>query len=253
MQPREWAGALEDRRRQRAGEGERFTGYGLLGVRFASGEVLAFNRCTASSIGPPFTSIWQRSAGGRWTVHTNVDPRRSCPRYFGPALQDARMDDIAVAWLGPREVSVTARHARIQLALRLRSSAATRLLTLAAGLLPGSAWRIPALADTLGSAAGRLVGVDGLALGGQAPAGQHFRVRPRAVWLLEGAAAVINGRDPGPVATLPEDMGLQDDVIPGRGLFISGEVAFQGCPVLPLHPSRDELIRQVVRGDRAAM
>ncbi|HSJ05259.1 MAG TPA: hypothetical protein VK936_01070 [Longimicrobiales bacterium] len=253
MQPREWAAALEDRREQRAGEGERFTGYGLLGVRFASGEVLAFHRYTASSIGPPFTSIWQRSESGRWTVHTNVEPRRSFPRYFGPVLQDALMDDISVAWLGPREVSVTARHARIQLALRLKPSAATRLLTIAAGLLPRPAWRIPVIADALVSGAARLLRADGLVLGGRAPAGQYFRVRPRAVWLLEGAAAVINGRDPGPVAALPDEVRVGDHVIPGRGLFVSGDVAFQGCPVLPLHPSRDELLRQVVRGERAAM
>jgi hypothetical protein len=251
MQPREWAAALEDRRRQRAGEGERFTGYGLTGVRFASGEALAFNRCTASSIGPPFTSIWQQSAGGRWTVHTNVEPRRSCPRYFGPALQDTRMDDIAVVWLGPREVSVTARRARIQLALRLRSTAATRLLTVAAGLLPGPAWRVPGVAETVAAGAARLVGAERLALGGRAPAGQHFRVRPRAVWLLEGAVAVIHGRDPGPMVALPEETRVGDDAFPG--LFVSGEVAFQGCPVLPLHPSRDELLRQVVRGGRAVM
>jgi hypothetical protein len=99
------------------------------------------------------------------------------------------MDDIAVVWLGPREVSVTARRARIQLALRLRSTAATRLLTVAAGMLPGPAWRVPGVAETVAAGAARLVGAAGPALSGRAPAGQPYRVRPRAVWLLSSAPA----------------------------------------------------------------
>jgi hypothetical protein len=80
-----------------------------------------------------------------------------------------------------------------------------------------------------------------------------WRVRPRAVWLLAGATAVIHGRDSGPMVALPEETRVGDDAFPGRGLLVSGEVAFQGCPVLPLHPSRDELIRQIVRGGRAVI
>jgi hypothetical protein len=49
-----------------AGAGERFTGYGVMGLPFASGQVLAMRRFPASSIGPAHTSVWHRDPAGRW-------------------------------------------------------------------------------------------------------------------------------------------------------------------------------------------
>jgi hypothetical protein len=49
-----------------AGGGERFAGYGVMGLPFRSGHVLAMRRFPASSIGPACTSVWHRSPDGRW-------------------------------------------------------------------------------------------------------------------------------------------------------------------------------------------
>lgn len=253
MQPRDLAQQLEQRRAVTAGSGERFVGFGLTGLGFEAGEILAFQRFTASSIGPPFASVWQRRADARWSIHTNVDPGRSCPRYFGPALDDARMDDIEVVWLGPREVSVTARHARLQLALRLSPSLVTMALGAAARLLPRRVWRSRRLSRALGAGAARLLRAGRLTLSGGTPAGQRFHIVPRAVWRVEAAAAVIDGRDLGSTVAISDGVGVGDFRIPGRGLFVFSETVFEGCPVLPGHRSRDVLLRQIVRSGRAAL
>ena len=41
-----------------SGGEERFAGYGVMGLPFASGHVLAMRRFPASSIGPGYSSVW---------------------------------------------------------------------------------------------------------------------------------------------------------------------------------------------------
>ncbi|MBR9989032.1 MAG: hypothetical protein KFH98_04705 [Gemmatimonadetes bacterium] len=202
---------------------ERMAGYGLLGLMFESGHVLAFRRFTASSIGPPYVSIWHRRPDGRWFIHTNVEPARACPRYFGPALHGYHVDEIDIAWKGPAELSISAVHARIHLALRLEGSALTRLLGAASRAAPG------ALLEhrRSGVVAGRILGAGRMTLAGVAPAGQEFVIRPSAVWRVAAAAAVIDGREAGAVITAVDQAALGTFAIPARGLFATGRVEFR--------------------------
>ena len=48
---------------------ERFAGYGVMGLPFASGHALGMRRFPASSVGPGYTSVWHRSPGGGWTFY----------------------------------------------------------------------------------------------------------------------------------------------------------------------------------------
>src|SRR3712207_6921241 len=68
-----------------AGTEERFAGYGIMGLPFASGHVLALRRFPASSIGPGYASVWHRDPAGAWTFYADVDPHLSCSRFFGNA------------------------------------------------------------------------------------------------------------------------------------------------------------------------
>lgn len=201
MEPRDAAGALERRRRLEDGTGERFAGYGALGLVFESGHVLACHRFTASSIGPPFASVWHRDPQSRWTVYTNVELNRSWPRDFGSAVHDLRMDDIGVAWLGARELSITARRARLHLALRLATTPLTKLLNVAARITPAALWSNAASLD------------------GRTPAGHAYVIRPRRVWRVEAAAAVLDGRDLGGLIMPAERIALGDLVMPRTPLF----------------------------------
>ena len=57
MHPRELVADLEAAPSLPAGSEERFNGYGVMGLPFASGHVLAMRRFPASSIGPGAGSI----------------------------------------------------------------------------------------------------------------------------------------------------------------------------------------------------
>ncbi len=46
------------------GDGERFAGFGIMGLPFASGHVLALRRF-ATSIGPSYSSVGHRSPDGK--------------------------------------------------------------------------------------------------------------------------------------------------------------------------------------------
>lgn len=229
MNPRTAALALERSRRHGGADpsAENMAGYGLLGLTFASGHTIGFRRFTASSIGPPYLSIWHRQPDARWIIHTNVEPDRACPRYFGPALDSYHVDDIEIAWNGPAELSITAVRARLHLALRLEATPLTRALSAAVRLVPDRLLALPAF----GAAAGRLLDAGRVSLRGRTPSGHSYLIRPHGLWRVAAAAAVLDGRDAGGLAVLPTQVALGDFMIPARGLFAAGRVAFStaGC------------------------
>jgi hypothetical protein len=234
MDPRQAVRSLEHSREHGGGgaAGEHMAGYGVMGLTFDSGHALAFLCLTASSIGPPYVSVWHRHPGGRWVIHTNIEPSRACPRYFGPALHAYEMDDIGITWTGPSELSIAASHARLKLALRLAATPLTRLLGVAARAAPGSVLQ----RRRAGAVAGRFLDAGPLSLAGSVPAGHTFIIRPRALWRVAAAAAVIEGRDAGAVMIPAEQDALGEFAIPQRGLFGTGRVTFTPPPVARLFP-----------------
>src|SRR3954471_11975333 len=130
-----------------AGEGvtgneERFTGFGVTGVPFSSGYVLALRRFAASSIGPGYTSVWIRDPAGAWSMHGTVDPGLSCPRYFGAALESASTSRISLSWAGSHAFSVDVDGgAVLHWELTLRATPVTRFMSAVSGAVPQGLWR----------------------------------------------------------------------------------------------------------------
>lgn len=205
---------------------ERFEGYSLMALPLSSGHLLAFHRFTVSSIGPPFSSVWHRDPQGRWTCYMDVVPGRGCPRYFGPAMHDVRVDTIDVVWKGRYELAVYVHAARLHMALRLCASPATRLVTALGRIAPAPLWRHDRSLELLGNAVGRSLGAGAVPFSGDTPAGQRFRLRPRALWRVEAAVVVQNCRDLGEVGVLTERVTLGGYVIPRRPLFTVGATEF---------------------------
>lgn len=210
-------------RSARTAPAESFAGYGVLGIAFDSGDVLAFRCIARSSVGPPYNALWHRSPDGLWSVWTNVEPDRACPRYFAPALHAWYVDDITVAWRSRAEVSITARRARLALALRLAASPLSWAVGACGGVAPARLLRTP-IAATL---AGRVLRAGPLRLHGTAPTGHDFVIRPRALRFIAAAAAVIRGHDAGPVVSLTDRIEVGGLVVPRRGLFGAGTLSFR--------------------------
>src|SRR5215208_3820868 len=96
--PSDWVRLLEAEAALPSGGEERFAGYGIMGLPFTSGHVLALRRFSASSIGPGYTSVWHRDPVGKWAFYSDVDPHLSCSRFFGNALARSDRGAIAITW-----------------------------------------------------------------------------------------------------------------------------------------------------------
>ncbi len=75
--PRSQIERLESAPQLPDGADERFSGYGVMGLPFRSGHVLALRRFPASSIGPGYTSVWHRDPDGAWTFFATASPRQT--------------------------------------------------------------------------------------------------------------------------------------------------------------------------------
>ncbi|MDQ0665483.1 hypothetical protein QFZ35_003981 [Arthrobacter ulcerisalmonis] len=65
---------------------EQFPGYGVMGLSFSSGHVLAMRRFPVTSLGPGYASVLLRRPSGSWTIYADAAPDVSCVRYVGAAL-----------------------------------------------------------------------------------------------------------------------------------------------------------------------
>ncbi len=100
--PVDLAAKLERGAELPSGNEERFVGYGVMGVPFAPGHLLAMRRFPASSLGEGYTSVWHRDPQRGWTFYTDVPPQLDCPRYFGNAVAEALVREIEIAWRAPK-------------------------------------------------------------------------------------------------------------------------------------------------------
>lgn len=201
------------------GPGERFAGFGVLGVRFASGHWLAMRRFPASSLGEPYTSVWHRDPRGRWTFHCDVQGECACPRFFAAAGDGREEGEIGMEWTGDRSLTVTVPGAALAWAIHLAATPGTRLLNGAAGLLPAAAWAAPRSL--------RLPGLGEVRLTGRTPSGHLYRLSPLRAWLVEASVARLRGEHLGPPVTATEQPRLGDFRLPRWGVLALGRASFR--------------------------
>jgi hypothetical protein len=203
-------------------------GYGLLGLQFDSGHLLAMRRVPLSSFGPAYTSIWHRDPAGDWTIYLNVPPFQGCPRYFGSALKGAVETPIELNWTADRDFSLSVPEIDLEWSVQLGSTIVTRALNIVGGAVPRWAWRRRFVLDVVARAAAPLLGIGPVALRGDLPNGQWFRIVPLPVWRVAGSRASLAGQDLGAVVDLHERLELGDFIVPRRGLFFVGSGDFEG-------------------------
>jgi hypothetical protein len=207
------ARALERTPRLASRGGPRFAGYGVPGVVFASGHLLAVRRVAASSSGERSTAVWHRDPGGgrRLFLHGDLGP--SPARGVGEGVT-IRMDEIELRWCGPAELSVSVKEARLEWVVRLASSAATVLATALSLATPAPLWRSAAFDRATRHTAPGLFALPSAAEG-WLPGGPYRR--PTALWRIEASAALLAGSDLGP---LPATTGAGSRP---AGVFVLGE------------------------------
>ena len=227
MTPRERAQTLEAHHPLPPGSEERFNGFGVMGIPFNSGHVLALRRFTASSVGKGYSSVWHRSPDKRWTFYTDVDPRQSCTRYFGKRAAQTFVTPITIKWLDDFSFEVTIPSAGLYWYVQVEATFATRLLNRLGYFLPASAWKQALVLKLLGKVAGVALGLQKVKLTGLVPNGQHFKANPKILWGVKESHATLAEEDLGQPRPLPEQPRLMDFWIPQKGILAFGQAYFE--------------------------
>jgi hypothetical protein len=225
-EPRDLAELAEIDPELSPGPGERFSGYGVMGLPFDSGHVLALHRFPASSLGPGYTSLWHRTPSGRWTFWSDVPPESSCCRYFGQAVDYVAMAPIRVYWTGWRSFRVIVGDGFLDWSVSLRASPATLLMNALGAVVPEQAWRSPPILRAMSRIAGPLLRVGQATLTGRVPNGQRFRAAPRLIWQISESRAKLAGTSFGSPRPLDHQAWLGEFAIPQRGVFVIGNAVF---------------------------
>ncbi len=209
------------------GDDERFNGWGVMGLPFRSGHVLALRRFPYTTVGPGYASVWHRTPAGEWTFYSTVPADRACPRYYGEAASASVQAEVRVAWEAPLALRVSVPAAALEWEIALAATPATRFMNAMGRLMPAAAWRSPAVLSAMEALAGPLLGVGRVGLHGTVPNGQWFVANPRLVWAVAGSRAVLAGRDLGPPGPVRPQAALGDFLIPQRGMFAIGRAYFE--------------------------
>jgi len=160
-------------------------------------------------------------------MYVDGEPERTCPRFFGSAIDRVEVVEIEVSWEGHMRLSIRVPENRVHWGMRLASDAATRGIGSVGRALPRFVRESPWALSALGRLAGPILGVGQLSLAGTSPNGQEFRAGPRNLFRVEAAAAVVEGRDLGALGPLAEQARLGDLWLPNGGVFATGEAAFE--------------------------
>jgi len=207
------------------GDGERFSGYGVMGLPFRSGHLLALRRFPNASIGRGYTSVWHRRPDGSWVFIQDAPPQNACTRYFGRAVDYRVEGDIRIEWETPRKLAVCIDgDYSMRWEVSLTQNAVSRTMNAAAGWLPDRWWRSESVLKAFGTVGGTLMGSGRLNLTGKVPNGQRFVANPKIVWIVESTTAEVCGRSLGSMGALPRQANLADIWLPQNGRFFVGNV-----------------------------
>lgn len=239
MEPRARAEQAERQRRAPGGPGERFRGWGVMGLPFDSGHILALRRFPASSVGPGYTAVWHRDPDRTWTMFVDVPPPCACPRYFGRDVTRVVETEIVVSWTGPSSFRVVTGSAGFHWDVGVSATPVTRLMNGVARFLPEPLWRSRRFLGAMGRLAGPLLRAGTLRLHGHVPNGHRFLGSPRLAWVVTESSAVVEGEDIGEPGPLDRQAHLRDFWIPQRGLLAFGESIFDPADLTPDRPVAD--------------
>ncbi len=208
------------------GTGDRFHGYGIMGLPFASGHLLAFRRFPSSSLGPGYSAVWHRDPAGVWTFYSDVDPDISCYHFFGSEVKNAVVTPVDVHWKNPWHLRIAVQHAGLALEVDLASTWVTRLINRISPLLPDVAWKSSFFLRIMANIVRVLLGLGDVRLTGFTPNSQYFMANPQQIWMIKRSRAWMNGQYLGLPGPLLSQVQLGDFYLPQKGIFMVGQVSF---------------------------
>lgn len=197
-------------------------GWGVFGLPFDSGHVLALRVFPENDFGP-YRTLWHRDPGGRWAIYVD-GPRldTACPRYYGAACEHTGHAHIDVAWTGPATLHVSMDAPSLEWTLTASSTRLLAVLNAVGARLPLSTWRPTALVHARERLAHAL-GMGDLQMSGVMPSGHYGTLMPQRMYLVDEARAVLDGVDLGKPTRTADNPRIGDVPLPARGVLATGQ------------------------------
>lgn len=201
-------------------------GWGVFGLPFDSGHVLALRVFPQGSFAP-YRTVWHRDPGGRWSIFVDAPrPDIACPRYYGPVCDRVAPARIELAWTGPRSLRVEMEEPRLEWTLTVARSAFLGLLNPASAAMPLWTWRRRALVRARERLAGGL-GLGRLQLAGRMPSGHQGLLMPQRMYLVGRSEATLDGRTLGRPSRLAQNPVIGGVPLPARGVLAIGQAVWE--------------------------
>ncbi|MEV2221295.1 hypothetical protein AB0E01_15600 [Nocardia vinacea] len=201
-------------------------GWGVFGLPFDSGHILALRVFPENDFGP-YKTVWHRDPDGRWSIFVDGDRlETACPRYYGPACAYTGFATIRVAWTGPASLRVTVDEPALDWTLTAHETTALHVLNAVGRRLPLATWRSRSLVRAREMIAAAL-GLGHLSMTGVMPSGHVGTLMPQQMYLITQSTAVLDDRDLGHPARLDMNPVIGDVALPARGVVAIGQAMWQ--------------------------
>ncbi|MFB6080986.1 MAG: hypothetical protein ABEJ81_08315 [Haloferacaceae archaeon] len=206
---------------------ERIRGYGIYGLPFDGGHVLAL-RVFPENDFAPYRTVWHRTPDGRWSIYVD-GPRHdiACPRYYGAAADRVASADVAVTWIGPMALRVEMDRPELRLTVELDAPPSARIANAVGARVPASLWRLPGVASRAARVADRVFGVGDVTFVGTVPNGQHAILLPRRMYPIATGSATLEGEDLGRPVRSATNPTIGNVALPARPMLAVGEAYFE--------------------------
>jgi hypothetical protein len=201
-------------------------GWGVFGLPFDSGHVLAL-RVFPESDFSPYRTVWHRDPGGRWSIYVD-GPRldTACPRYYGPACDYTGHAKIGLTWTEPATLRVRMDEPALEWTVTATSTPILGLLNMVSSALPLASWRPRSLLRARELLA-RALGMGELQLSGTMPSGHHGTLMPERMYFTDDSRATLAGADLGRPARLRDNPTIGEVTLPARGVLAIGQATWE--------------------------
>ena len=197
-------------------------GWGVFGLPFDSGHVLALRVFPQGSFGP-YRTLWHRDPDGRWSIYADAQTvEHACPRYYGPACDHVAAARIDLTWTGPRTLRVTMDEPSLDWTVTVTRSPVMGLLNPLNAAMPLSSWRPPALVRARERLA-QALGMGRLQMSGVMPSGHSGLLMPKRMYFVDRSSAVLGGTDLGSPTRLRQNPTIGGVPLPARGVLAVGQ------------------------------
>lgn len=200
---------------------EHFKGWGVFGLPFDSGHVLALRVVPESDFGA-YRTLWHRDPAGSWSIYVD-GPRldTACPRFYSKALTNTGFARINLEWAAPATLHISMDRPEVDWWLTVHTTPVLEVLNLVSARLPLVTWRYPALVRAREAIASWL-GMGSLEFSAVMPNGQRGTVMPQQIYFIDRSNATIDGADLGRPIHARDNPTIGSVPLPARGVLATG-------------------------------